>query len=282
MKNIIIALGIIGGAVVLSSACTTENPPLGSGGSTTSGGAGVPTGGGSTTGGGQQVIPNDCQSYCAEIQASCVDMNAQYLDDDDCFDVCSHWPKGQQNQTNANTLACRNFYLAFADDSPDDAESNCRFAGPHTEGKCGENCFNYCELAQAVCTGDLQQWPSEAACREDCEDWPNNTPYYVGVEGDNFGCRMSYLTIAADNANVTTCENIRGRDGLCEDPPIMMGGMGGMPIGGMGGMMMGGMGGMMMGGMGGMGMGGMNMGGMNMGGMGTGGMMNGGGGMGGN
>ncbi len=254
-----IVLGsIVAGTVVASAACNDGDPTLGSGAA----GAGTPgTGAGMTTSTSttQEELDNDCQTYCSAQLASCTELNQQYGDDDDCVDVCSHWPPGNPGQTNANTLACRNYYLKFADDSPDDAESNCRFAGPHTEGKCGDNCANFCFLAQKICTGDLAQWPSEAACREDCQDWPNNQPYYINVEGDNFGCRMKYLTIAADNANVTTCGRIQGQGELCEDPPIPMGGMGGMPLGGMGGV--GGEGGV-----GGMGVGGMGLGGTGLGG----------------
>jgi hypothetical protein len=261
MNSRIILLGsIVAGALVITAACKGDEGELGTGGN----GAGTSTGAGMTTGGGgsggQEVITNTCQAYCSAMQSTCIDLNQQYLDDDDCVDVCTWWPEGQTGQTNDNTLACRNYYLAFANDSADDAESNCRFAGPHTEGKCDDNCFNFCFLAQNICTGNLEQWPSEQSCREDCNDWPNNQPYYTGVIGDNFGCRMKYLTIAADNPNVGSCSNIQGMDDLCVDPP-MMGGMGGMPIGGMGGIggipMMGGMGGIggmpVIGGMGGIG-----------------------------
>ena len=216
----------------------------GSGGATSSS-----TGAGNASGVGGSALDADCSTYCDAIQLACVDGNAMYSSDSYCSDVCLKLPAGKEGAISGNSLACRSYYLGFAVASPDDADINCRYAGPGGEGKCGGSCENFCFLAQKICTGEQAQWENDITCMNACEDFNKTVPYVAGATGNTYACRLYQLTLAADNP-LQYCARIGENSEECVgEPPMPDGGMGG--LGGMGGMGVGGMGGI-----GGMGMGG--------------------------
>lgn len=228
---------VLAGLVIPS--CTDDGPSLGGATTSTTGaggnGSGASGSGGNGTGG---ALPNDCGSYCQTIMQTCTDENAMYASDSDCNYVCQNLPAGKVGVTSGNSLACRNYYLKFAVEGtaePDTVFTHCRYAGPGTEGKCGGSCENFCYLAQKVCTGEQQQWPSEEACKTDCAKFSQTGDYSAGAEGNNFACRLYHLTVAANNP-LQHCAHIAKDSEVCIDPPEMDGGLGGG--GGGGGMMM--------------------------------------------
>jgi hypothetical protein len=258
-RLIFLACSLVTSALISAAGCEDEGGGLSSNqGSPTgpgTGGAGTtgPGTGGSGTGG--TALPSDCATYCDTILEVCVEENAMYANDAYCSDVCLEFPAGKDGAISGNSLACRTHYLAFATASPEDADINCRYAGPGTEGKCGGSCENFCFLAQRICTGEQAQWANDENCRADCEDFAMGSPYVVGATGDTYACRLYQLTLAADNP-LEYCNKIGEDTEACVGPPPMpdggMGGMGGEGgigggggIGGEGGIGVGGMGGMM-------------------------------------
>jgi hypothetical protein len=244
------------GVLVLAGACSDDPPLVGTGGQGTGNTGNGASGAGTGAMGGSDVIPNNCDAYCNTILETCGLGNEQYANEDDCSSYCEFLPKGDPGDLSGNSLACRNHWLALADDSPEAEYNNCRFAGPFTQGQCVNNCTMFCDAQAQYCNieGQTQQFESTEECLDVCGDWLDDGNYFIDAEYDTFACRAKYLVMAVRDP-LNNCQHIRETEN-CVGMPGMggMGGMGGIGgIGGMGGMMMGGMGGMMMGGMGGMG-----------------------------
>lgn len=228
--------------------CGSETSPLEDTTATSSASTGSTTTGGTGVGGGEggSASASDCEEYCDQITAACTEDNAMYSNDGTCLDVCRELPAGRDGDINGNSLACRAFYLSNVAESPD---TNCRYAGPGTSGKCGGSCENFCFLAQRVCTGEQSQWANQATCVQDCQDFQQNADDYVaGAIGDNFACRLYQVTLAADNP-IDHCRNIGNESEACVNEGT--GGGGGGPGPGPGGGGGGGLGGNGGGGVGG-------------------------------
>lgn len=270
MKARLIFLGccFLTSGLIAAAGCQDEGGGLSSNNTnpagTSSGGATSSSGGPGSGGGGGVALPADCATYCDTIQLACVDGNMMYSTDSYCSDVCLKLPAGKEGDMAGNSLACRSYYLAAALGSQDDADINCRYAGPGGEGVCGGSCENFCFLAQKSCTGEQAQWANDITCMNDCADFNKTVPYVAGATGNTYACRLYQLTLAADDP-LKYCAGIGEDSEECVGEPPMpdggmggMGGVGGMGVGGMGGMGVGGMGGMMVGagGLGGAGVGG--------------------------
>jgi hypothetical protein len=211
-----------------TTSSTASSSSSGTGGTTTT--TSSAGGGGSTTtttgsGGGGGATAVDCATYCSTIEAACTAGNDQYGTNGTesfCVDTCATWMAGTLGDT-GDTIGCRLEHAMHISD----AAVDCVHAGPMAVGmgaggaggaggaaandpKCGASaCDNFCELADAVCTGGNQQWATVAACKADCQTFLGDaTAYDAGdTSGDTFECRMYHLTAAADDPN-THCGHI--------------------------------------------------------------------------
>jgi hypothetical protein len=207
-----------------TSATTTSTTTTGTGGSSTTT---TGTGGSSTTttgtGGAGGSVTVDCATYCSTVDTACTAGNDQYgvngTNEDLCLDVCATWTAGTLGDS-GNTIGCR-LQQAL---NVSDAAADCVKAGPMAvmaggaggaggsgggapaaSSVCGATaCDNFCELADAVCTGGNQQWATVAACKADCQQFMGDATMYSAndTSGDSFECRMYHLTAAADDPNV--------------------------------------------------------------------------------
>jgi hypothetical protein len=236
------ARAVTAGAMVVLSACggvvivdgTASNGEGGAGGfagtttgafgmTSTSGVGGFPgsaSAGSTGTGSG----PVTCDSYCSSIMKNCKDATAQYSSLESCKATCLSFPVGQIGDKVGNSLSCRVNHGVVAMKDP---KAECFNAGPTGGDKdasdgtgpvCGDVCEAFCTLAQKTCTGANQVFPDMAACQADCKKFkPIIVPYSTAdAFGDNFGCRMYHLTVAAkdDIAAIMHCAHIR----LISDP----------------------------------------------------------------
>ena len=216
------------GLAYAASSCDEAGPGL-TGGPSSGPGAGSGASG-STGSGGMPPAPLTREDYCDGIQKYCLEDDLQYENDATCMNVALKIPEGSAQNTTGNTIACRGVYVAQAAADP---AANCRAAGPASD-QCDTPCNNFCWLAATLCTGEQQQFADTAACRAACEDFAA-TPYASPTPtGDNFACRMYWLTQAANNpgdhCSKIATESVSPYSGepVCVDPdPPPDGGMGG-------------------------------------------------------
>jgi hypothetical protein len=224
-----------------SSSCDEEGPGLTGSTQTSPSGPGAGASGSSGNTGGAPPAPTTREDYCDQIQIACTGENLQYASDATCMNVALKIPEGNAAAPPGNTIACRGVYVSQAAGDP---AGNCRAAGPASDDdKCGTLCDNFCWLASTLCTGDDEQWADVTSCRQDCALFAAK-PYVSPTEtGDNFACRMYWLTQAANDPD-GNCKKIAldsedpySDEGVCVDPePPPDGGMGGGGgLGGLGG-----------------------------------------------
>jgi hypothetical protein len=111
-----------------------------------------------------------------------------------------------------NSVECRRSQAIQAAEMPD---VFCDPAGPSGSGICGGDCESFCFLADKICTGPMQQFPSIPDCIQDCMGFPTDPPYDPAVHsGDTFGCRLYHLTVAALDPG-THCGHIVENSPIC-------------------------------------------------------------------
>jgi hypothetical protein len=232
-------MALFWGAVASASAsCDEEGPGL-TGATQNSGpGSGAGASGASGATGGAPPAPVTREDYCDEIQKYCVGDDQQYASDATCMNVALKIPEGSAENPSGNTIACRGVYVAQAAGDP---AGNCRAAGPASaDDKCGAPCDNFCWLAATLCTDEHEQFADTSACRAACKQFPEVAYASPTETGDNFACRMYWLTQAANDPGQhcskigTESINPNSEEPVCVDPePPPDGGMGGG--GGLGG-----------------------------------------------
>jgi hypothetical protein len=159
----------------------------------------------STTGTGGATAAT-CDGYCGFMDDNCTQnpQYRQYPDKAHCLAVCKAWPPGKPGrepvEQKGNNLECRNYWAgAPAAGSPGD----CITAGPTgADGTCGENCENFCFLAEKICKGT---YADEGACLAACAKFPKNIGGEIAYNdsqttGDRYSCRMNQLVRAAVDA----------------------------------------------------------------------------------
>ena len=144
-----------------------------------------------------------CQDYCASVQAACTGDLAQYASVDACVDYCESWamlPLGDLSDTSGNTVGCRIYHAGAAAADP---ALHCDHAGPTGGNVCGTWCDNYCQLAQANCTGGDELYADGDACNTACADLEMS-----GAAGDTSGdsvqCRIYHLGVAGSPDGAAT------------------------------------------------------------------------------
>jgi hypothetical protein len=143
---------------------------------------------------GKIVYTQQCHDYCDVVMDACTGTNTVYTTKDICLGVCAQLDPGDAEDTNVNTVACRQFYADEAEREPVD---NCRLAGPGGGNKCGTDCEAYCQLYPAVCPADYK-YKSTADCLKFCGALPNQKDFDVARDhdGDTVECRLVHTSSA--------------------------------------------------------------------------------------
>jgi len=173
------------------------------------------------------VVPLDCPTYCAEIQANCTGANAQYPDLNadpsmaHCMATCASFTKGTSTVTDmsGNTLGCRIYHAGAP--SKMAPGTHCIHAGPAGDllmatppAFCsgGDVCTSFCTLEIKACgsldvplPGDprdstnnhLFQYRNMADCMSSCASFDKAHPYNITAAGDSLACRLFHATSAA-------------------------------------------------------------------------------------
>mgnify|MGYP001553920222 CR=1 FL=1 len=105
-----------------------------------------------------------CSDYCDAVMDACKDDDAVYPNRDQCMGVCTKLPPGDtEERANVNSVACR---LRFALSAKREA-SDCKYAGPGGNNKCGTDCEAYCTIYPKSCPDDFQ-YGDEETCLQAC------------------------------------------------------------------------------------------------------------------
>jgi len=164
----------------------------------------------------------DCPSYCAEIQANCTGVNAQYPDLPHCISTCHSFTVGasQVTDTSGNTLGCRIYHAGAP--SMAAPETHCVHAGPAGDlvtasapAFCsgGDVCASFCALEIMACGSQtnplpgnptdsvdhnpLYQYQHVANCMAECSLFDKTHAYSTAAVGDSLACRLFQATEAA-------------------------------------------------------------------------------------
>jgi hypothetical protein len=143
---------------------------------------------------GKPVSTPQCQDYCATVLGACTGTNTVYTTEEICLGVCAKLDPGDAEDTNNNTIACRQYYATEAKHEPAD---NCPLAGPGGGGKCGTDCDAYCQLYPAVCPDDYK-YKSTADCLKFCGSLLDQDTFDVARDhdGDSIECRLVHTSSA--------------------------------------------------------------------------------------
>ncbi|MEZ4294717.1 MAG: hypothetical protein R3B70_07050 [Polyangiaceae bacterium] len=171
----------------------------GSGGST--GGTGGSTGGTGGTGTTSNAL--SCDDYCAAVATNCTADQSQYGDDAACKAICAKFPIGTVDEQSGNSLGCRTYHGGTP--AAGDPGTHCPHAGPLGGGVCGNDCDNFCDLVDALCSGQASPpYTSKTECMTACAAFPGTgtVPYNSTVtSGNSLACRMYHLTVGSTSAS---------------------------------------------------------------------------------
>ena len=167
--------------------------------------------------------PLSCGEYCDAVMLACAGDNAQYESQEGCEAWCADvagWPAGTQSDTEGNTIGCRLYHAGVAAEGQ--PALHCPHAGPTGGGVCGAWCDVYCELAEAVCTGDDALFWDGVGCSAGCAEYPADAA--VGATaGDSVQCRLYHLGLAGtgpEGSPATHCPHAAlDGGGVCADEP---------------------------------------------------------------
>lgn len=143
-----------------------------------------------------------CAEYCATIDTNCTGANKQYAMVAHCMTTCALFDEGTFDDTNGNTLGCREYHARQAASNPD---LHCLHAGPAGGGDnfCGDLCDSFCKVALEACTGANVAYADEAACQAACAAFESDDPYDAGdTTGDTFECRLYHATVATTTPDI--------------------------------------------------------------------------------
>lgn len=153
-----------------------------------------------------------CADYCELAMRNCTGDVAQYTDLGTCQATCQAMPIGDPASPAGNTVSCRTFQAALAEDP---VAAACTKAGPGGDGTCGDNCESFCTMALALCGGRPGVFPDHATCLTTCAGFSTAEPYDANdIAGDTFACRLYHLTAAATVPDVH-CAHIGAVSPVC-------------------------------------------------------------------
>ena len=186
-------------------------------GATTAGEAQAGGAAGSATSAGDDV----CVQYCDSMREHCVGDARQYRDEAQCLRVCRAFPIGAIDDDRVNSASCRRRYAAKARYlAGPELATNCGYAGPGGDERCGSDCEGLCTIAMAACTPESSApyfYESFDACLLDCKDLPKTRYEYGAISaGNSLECRLFHASSAIMADEDEHCEHTLGIT-LCSD-----------------------------------------------------------------
>jgi hypothetical protein len=153
-----------------------------------------------------------CADYCELTMRNCTGDVAQYTAGDTCQATCRAMPLGDPASPTGNTISCRTFQAALAENT---MAAACTRAGPGGDGGCGDNCDSFCTLALELCSGRPDSYPDFDTCRTTCSGFSQVEPYDANeIDGDTFACRLYHLTAASTQPDIH-CAHIGAVSPVC-------------------------------------------------------------------
>jgi hypothetical protein len=143
-----------------------------------------------------------CMDYCELVMRHCQGSVAQYTDVSTCQATCGAMPLGDPLSPTGNTISCRTFQAALAEDA---TRLACTRAGPGGDSTCGDNCESFCASAGELCP---DAYADDEACRAACAGFSTTEVYDASdIGSDTFACRLYHLTAASTDPD-THCAHI--------------------------------------------------------------------------
>jgi hypothetical protein len=183
--------------------------------------------------GGNKDCGSDCEGYCQLFAAVCADY-PDLLRGDTCVSECEKLvvDKGRDATaafgSSSDTLQCRLAHVGAASVSPTFADTHCPHAAISVTTEYTPcvtpvpRCEDYCALAMSVCTGDIQQYDTEADCVAECKGGMtlNETPLRsdepIDISRDTVACRRYHLYNHLKTPGGVHCEHAGpSGDGHC-------------------------------------------------------------------
>ena len=153
---------------------------------------------------GGNVCGSWCTNYCFLSGTNCIGEDAIFTSDDECLTECVNLDAGgPPGAVDGDSVQCRIYHLGVAgSDWPASAAVHCPHGALDGGGVCEAppTCEDYCAAVNAACTGENEQYGSEAACLQYCQtsaQLPAGTS--ADTSGNTIGCRTYHAGVAMDD-----------------------------------------------------------------------------------
>jgi hypothetical protein len=160
----------------------------------------------------------NCESYCPLFAAAC----PNGMEPSDCVAKCAGLEDTGGFDVNSNyyddTLQCRFVHISAATVAP---AEHCPHAALPANGPClgmdpttvVPDCDSFCHLEMTECTGDLQQYESDAQCHDVCNALDKGTA--DDVSGNTVACRKYHSYNALLDPSTHCSHTGPGGEGVC-------------------------------------------------------------------
>ena len=159
---------------------------------------------------GGDVCGSWCTVYCDLATQNCTGDDAIYPADDCLLECPAITKAGSPGDTEGDSIQCRIYHLGVAggDKEGGSAGVHCPHGALDGGGVCvpPPTCAEYCTTIQAACTGENEQYKSEALCLEYCASWaafPEGT--FADTDGNTIGCRIYHAGVASTTEPAVHC-----------------------------------------------------------------------------
>ena len=150
-----------------------------------------------------------CMDYCELVMRNCQGNVAQFTDSSACMATCQAMPLGDPLSPTGNSISCRTFHAALAEDP---TRNVCTHAGPGGDDSCGGNCESFCAAAGELCP---DVYGGQDSCLSACAGFSTAEVYDASdIGGDTFACRLYHLTAASTDPD-THCPHIAALSVTC-------------------------------------------------------------------
>lgn len=157
-----------------------------------------------------------CAEYCKIEMVACDGALKQYVDEQQCLDVCATFEPGNNADQVGNTVGCRRYHAFSATLA---ADMHCSHSGPTGDGHCGDhgqvkdghtgNCESYCSLLAAACPAEFTaEMGTAAQCMLECVQLDEAAPdskYSLANAAKSTGLSCRILQTASAFADPTAC-----------------------------------------------------------------------------
>lgn len=145
-----------------------------------------------------------CESYCSEAMENCTGEFQIYPSHEICETLCAHFPAGDSDNPEGNTVACRAEQARLAG-TTGEPRVHCPSAGPGGNARgnnvgCGTDCEAYCYLHPRLCDIEGESPLEEEECLRQCAGLREKPTFSIDVDydgEDSLECRLVHLTSAA-------------------------------------------------------------------------------------